>query len=168
MGMSERTATDGLIPSPAAEEAQRRFRLVLADDHPEVRAGIRQLLGLEFDVLAAVADGAALVEAVAELKPDAVISDIQMPHVGGLEASAQILQSGLCAAIVVLSVHPDLCLVTRALQSGILAYVLKVDATEELIPAVRAALRGVPYLSRTICDEHRGLAAFDSRSASRG
>jgi len=139
----------------AAEKAERRFRLVLADDYPGVREGVRQLLEPEFDVLRAVDEGAALVEAVAELKPDAVISDIQMPRMSGIAASELLLHNGLCEAVVVLTMYSDACLVKSALQAGIRAYVLKVDAGEELIPAVYAALRGERYLSRGIRDKYR-------------
>ncbi len=125
----------------------RRYRLVLAEDHPAMRQEIQQLLDLEFDVLRAVGDGAALVEAARELKPDAIISDIQMPELDGIEAGTAVLGHGLCAAIVVLSMYPDRHLVQTALKAGILAYVLKLDASDELIPAVYAALRGERYLS---------------------
>jgi len=137
--------------------ADRRYRLVLADDHPEVRQEIRQLLDSEFEVLRAVGDGAALVAAVVELRPDAVISDIQMPELDGIEAGCAVLERGLCEAIVLLSMYPDRHLVQTALAAGIRAYVLKLDAGEELIPAVYAALRGERYLSSGV----RGKSGTD-------
>ncbi len=128
----------------------RRYRLVLADDHPGVRQEIRQLLEPEFEVLRAVGDGAELVAAAVELQPDAVISDIQMPKMGGIEAGCELLGRGLCEAVVVLSMYPDRHLVQTAMKAGIRAYVLKLDASDELIPAVYAALRGDRYLSRGV------------------
>jgi DNA-binding NarL/FixJ family response regulator len=125
----------------------RRYRLVLADDHPGVRQEIRRLLDSEFDVLRDVGDGDELLAATGELRPDAVISDIRMPKLSGIEAGCEVLRRGLCEAVVVLSMYPDPHLVETALQAGIRAYVLKVDASEELIPAVYAALRGECYLS---------------------
>jgi DNA-binding NarL/FixJ family response regulator len=131
----------------SAHVGDRRYRLVLADDHPGVRQEIRQLLEPEFDVLRAVGDGAALLAAAVELHPDAVISDIQMPELGGIEAGAELLGRGLCEAVVVLSMYPDRHLVQTAMKAGIRAYVLKLDASDELIPAIYAALHGDRYLS---------------------
>jgi DNA-binding NarL/FixJ family response regulator len=129
------------------DREDRRYRLVLADDHPGVRQEIRQLLDSEFDVLRAVGDGAELVAAAVELQPDAVVSDIRMPKLDGIEAGCEVLRRGLCEAIVILSMYPDRHLVQTALAAGVRAYVLKLDADEELIPAVYAALRGECYLS---------------------
>jgi DNA-binding NarL/FixJ family response regulator len=112
-----------------------------------MRQEIRELLDPEFDVLRAVGDGAALVAAALELRPDVVISDVQMPELDGIEAGSQVLGRGLCAAIVILSMYSDRHLVQTALQAGIRGYVLKLDASEELIPAVYAVLRGERYLS---------------------
>ncbi len=125
----------------------RRYRLVLADDHPDMRQEIQELLDPEFEVLRAVCDGAALVAATLELHPDVVISDIQMPGLDGIEAGTEVLGRGLCEAIVVLSMYSDRHLVQMAMKAGIRAYVLKLDAFDELIPAVYAALRGECYLS---------------------
>ena len=138
-----------LKPSRAEgpQRGDRRFRLVLADDHPDVRQEISRLLDSEFEVLSAVGEGAALIAAVEELKPDAVISDFQMPKLDGIEAGSEVLGRGLCEAVVVLSMYPDRHLVQTALEAGIRGYVLKLDAGEELIPAVYAALRGERYLS---------------------
>jgi DNA-binding NarL/FixJ family response regulator len=135
---------------------EKRLRLVLADDHLDVLEEIRRLLTPEFDVLRTVGEGAALVEAAAETLPDAVITDIRMPHVDGIEACGRILSRGLCAAVVVLSMYPDAYLVKAALQAGIRAYVVKLDASEELIPAVYAAVRGERYLSGSVRDMYRG------------
>ena len=85
--------------------------------------------------------------AAVELRPDAIISDIQMAELDGIEAGSEVLGRGLCEAIVLLSMYPDRHLVQTALEAGIRAYVLKMDAGEELIPAVYAALRGERYLS---------------------
>jgi DNA-binding NarL/FixJ family response regulator len=138
----------GTEPSQgAAEKAPRRFCLLLADDHDDVREQICQLLHPEFEVLRAVGEGAALLQAAATLKADAIITDIEMPRMGGIEAGQQILKRGLCEAVVVLSMYPDAHLVKTAFESGIRAYVLKIDASEELIPAIYAALRGERYLS---------------------
>jgi CheY-like chemotaxis protein len=134
----------------AAEKSPRRFCLVLADDHDEVREQICQLLDPEFEVLRAVDEGVALVEAAAELKADAVVTDIQMPRMSGIEAGGQILKRGLCDTVVMLSMYADAHLVNAALQAGIRAYVLKVDASEELIPAIYAAMRGERYLSQGV------------------
>jgi len=149
------------MPTPSRAEGphggDRRRRLVLADDHPDVRQEIRQLLDPEFEVLCAVADGAALVAAVVELRPDAVVADIQMPKLDGIDAGCELLCRGLCEAVVVLSMYPDRHLVQTAAEAGILGYVLKLDANDELIPAVYAALRGERYLSRGVRDNNYTL-----------
>jgi DNA-binding NarL/FixJ family response regulator len=138
---------------PSTPDRGRRFRLVLADDHREVLEEVRRLLEPEFDVLRATADGDALLEAVAEAQPDAVVTDIRMPHLSGIQAAAQLLRGGLSETVVVLSMYSDAHLVRAALETGIRAYVLKVDAGEELIPAIYAALRGERYLSRGVGGE---------------
>jgi DNA-binding NarL/FixJ family response regulator len=139
-------------PRQVGYRENKRYRLVLADDHPDVRQEIRQLLDPEFEVVRAVGDGAALVAAISELHPDAVVSDIQMPELDGIEAGALALGRGICQAIVVLSMYSDRHLVRTALAAGIRAYVLKLDACDELIPAIYAALRGECYLSAGVRD----------------
>jgi DNA-binding NarL/FixJ family response regulator len=134
------------------ENEQRRPRLVLADDHPDILDEVRGLLASGFDVLCTVTESNALLQAVAELRPDAVISDIRMPGLGGIEAGRQIVRQGLSNAVIVLSMCNEPHLVGKALQAGIRGYVLKVDASEELIPAIHAVLGGGSYLSRGVSD----------------
>jgi len=137
------------------ENEQRRPRLVLADDHLGVLDEVRRLVAPEFDVLCAVAEGNALIQAVAELRPDAVISDIRMPGLGGLEAGGQIVRQGLCNAVIVLTMYKEPYLAGKARQAGIRGYVLKVDASDELIPAIYAVLGGGSYLSRGVLGNWR-------------
>jgi len=125
-------------------------RLVLADDHEDVLREIRALLNSEFEVLSSVSDGTALIEAARKWKPDVVISDIKMPGVRGIEACQRIAQEGHCSASIIVTMHNETQLVKDALRAGIRGYVLKVDAGEELVSAVRSVLRGSVYLSREV------------------
>ena len=111
-------------------------------------AETRALLALDFEIISCVRDGHALLKAVMDGGPDCVVADIEMPHQDGIAAATEIIHRNLCRAVVVLSVYDDPQLIRRALRIGIGAYVLKDDAGEELIAAVRAALAGQRYLSR--------------------
>lgn len=123
-------------------DAINRPRLLLADDHRETRVLLRSLLQVEFDVIADVQDGSALVSAAEQLLPDVIVTDISMPGLDGLAAAIAILRSNPAARIVFVTVHKDRILVERGLAAGALGFVLKLEAGDELIPAVHAALRG--------------------------
>ena len=125
----------------------KKPRIVLADDHPGMVEEIRLLLARDFDVVGSVSEGRALLSAVSQLKPDAVVSDINMPLVDGLEAGRRILRAGLCPAVIILTLYNEPELVHRALESGIRGYVLKVDAGEELALAVETVVGGGTYVS---------------------
>ena len=124
-----------------------RPRLLLADDHAETAALVRALLEPEFDVVAQVGDGAALVAAAERLLPDVVVTDISMPRLDGIAAVGAILRRNPAVRIVFMTVHGDAHMVERGLAAGGLGYVLKVVAGDDLVPAVHAALRGDRYLS---------------------
>jgi DNA-binding NarL/FixJ family response regulator len=117
-------------------------RVVLADDQTATSALLERLLRSEFDVVATVGDGRALVEAVARVSPDAIVTDISMPVLDGIEAAQEILCRNASARVVFVTVHTDRLLMRRGLAIGGLGYVAKVSAGEELVPAVWAALRG--------------------------
>jgi DNA-binding NarL/FixJ family response regulator len=119
-----------------------RPRVLLADDHPENTELLCSLLQQEFDVVGRVQDGYALVSAAETLSPDVIVCDISMPGLDGITAAGMILYRNAAARIVFVTVHGDPLVVQRALATGALGYVLKLVAGDELIPAVRAALRG--------------------------
>ena len=116
--------------------------MVLADDQAITLALLERLLQGAFDVVATVRDGQALVDAVARVSPDAIVTDISMPVLDGIEATRQIFAMNPSARVVFVTVHVDALLMRRGLAAGGLGYVPKVWAGEELVPAVWAALRG--------------------------
>ncbi len=127
-----------------------RPRLLLADDHAETGALLRRLLQPDFEIVALVSDGRSLIDAAARLAPDAIVSDVSMPIVDGLGATAEILHDNPDARVVLVTVHGDPILVERGLSLGALGYVLKASAGDDLIPAIRAALRGERLVSKTL------------------
>ena len=130
--------------------ADEKLRLLLADDHAGVLEEIRQLLAPEFEIAGAARGGRALVDLAAEIRPDAVISDVEMSDMDGIEAGGLILRRGHAAAVVALTMHNDPSLVQRAFGAGIRGFILKVDAGDELIAAVRTVAGGGTYLSRSV------------------
>jgi DNA-binding NarL/FixJ family response regulator len=138
------------IPAEALEEAAPRPpkpRVVLADDHTLVAEACKKLLEREFDVVGIVADGRALLRANAVLKPDAIVSDIAMQSLNGLDAGEQIKLANPNVKIVYLTMIPDPELAAAAFHRGASAYLLKTSAVPELVMAVKEALDGRLYIS---------------------
>ena len=127
-----------------------RPRVLLADDHAETAQQLRELLEAQFDVVALVEDGRALVSSAARLSPDAIVADISMPGLDGIEACVLIRRSDPDARIVLVTVHSASVLVERGLAAGASGYVLKDAAGDELVPAVRAALDGERFVSSAL------------------
>jgi DNA-binding NarL/FixJ family response regulator len=127
-----------------------RARVILADDHPAILEDLQTLLKQEFEVVATVGDGNALIAAAETLAPDVIVTDIAMPGLNGMTAAADILRSNPDARIVFVSAHNDPVLVKKGLATGAFAYVSKLRAGEDLVPAIHAALRGEHHLSPTV------------------
>lgn len=127
---------------------QTRPRILLADDHKIVVDGLRTLLEPEFDVCdEAAPDGQALIALAHALKPDVIVADISMPLLNGIDAVRKLRELGCSSRIVFLTMHPDVTYLSRALEAGASAYVLKHAASDELIAAIRASLNGETFLS---------------------
>ena len=127
-----------------------RPRVLLAEDHAETAERLRKLLRVDFDVIASVEDGRALVDATERLSPDVIVADIAMPGVDGIAATTLIRRHDPNARIVLVTVHAESMLVEAGLAAGALGYVLKDTAGDELVPAVHAALGGHQYVSREL------------------
>jgi DNA-binding NarL/FixJ family response regulator len=128
--------------------------IVLADDHPIVRQGMRGLLESEpgFVVVGEAGDGREAVELVERLQPDVAILDLMMPELNGLEVARRALRLSPRTRVVILSMYSDEPHVLEALRAGAMAYVLKGTSTETLIFALREAMAGRRYLSPPLSD----------------
>lgn len=140
-----------------------RPRVLIADDHRMVAEGLRSLLAEEFELVGIVEDGPAMIAAVAELQPDAIVADITMPHLNGIEAMLRIHQEHPRIPVVFLTMHRDTAYARRALDAGASGFVLKHAAPEELALALRAALHGRTFVSPDLAAElmHGGRHAHD-------
>jgi len=131
-----------------------RARLLLADDHDLLLEAFRRLLEPEFTVLGGVTDGEALIEAALKLRPDAIVCDVAMPRLSGLQAARRIHGRLPQVRFVFLTMHDDSELAAEAFRIGASAYVLKSSPAEELLRAIRATLSGQLYHARTPHDLH--------------
>jgi DNA-binding NarL/FixJ family response regulator len=134
-----------------------RPTILLADDHMMFAQGLESLLRDDFDFLARVGDGQALVEAAMRLNPDVIIVDISMPVLNGFEAVRQLSKLGSSAKVIFLTMHGDESLLAEALSCGASGYVLKQSAGEELISAIRAVCEGRIYITPLVAHEQQSV-----------
>jgi DNA-binding NarL/FixJ family response regulator len=127
-----------------------KIRVLLADDHEAVRERVRGLLGEDFEVVGAVGDGREAVIAALRLDPDVLVIDISMPVLNGLQATQQLRAANQGTKIIFLTIHEDQDFVAAALSAGASGYVAKTDVTTDLIPAIRDAVEGRIYVSKSI------------------
>jgi DNA-binding NarL/FixJ family response regulator len=124
-----------------------RARILLADDHKEVRDRAVRLLEPEFEVVGAVADGNALLHAFGQLKPDVCVIDISMPYLNGIEAATKLRECESEARIVFLTVNEDSDFVRAALKTGALGYVVKSRMASDLCAAINGVIGGHSFVS---------------------
>ncbi|HLF72816.1 MAG TPA: response regulator transcription factor [Anaerolineales bacterium] len=130
------------------------IRVLIAEDHLMVRAGIRALLEKAGDihVLDEASNGQEAIEMARRLRPDVLVMDIMMPRMNGIQAAENIHQMKLPTHILLLSMYSDEGLVHQALQCGVKGFVLKSSVSDELLRAVRAVSNGQTYLSDPISE----------------
>jgi DNA-binding NarL/FixJ family response regulator len=142
-------------PSGKLEAPAKASRVLLADDHTLVRAGIRALLeklpGVE--VAGEAGDGREVLELIQAQQPDVVLMDISMPGLNGLQALARVTRDFPPVRVIILSMHPNDEYVLQALKSGASGYLLKRAATAELAAALKTVVGGQIYLSREIASQ---------------
>lgn len=128
------------------------MRVLLADDHTLVRAGIRALLGAipDVEIVGEAGDGQQALALIAETRPDVALVDVSMPGLNGLDLAARVSREVPQTRVAVLSMHGTPGHVAQALRSGVKGYVLKDAAAEELPLLLRAVMRGETYLSPSI------------------
>lgn len=129
-----------------------RLRVLLADDHTLVRAGLRKLLEsiTDVEVVGEADDGLALLQLAEQLQPNLVLMDIAMPGLNGLETTARLTKAQPGVRVIILSMHQNEEYVRQALRNGASAYLLKDAAPLELEFALKSVLRGETYLSPAV------------------
>ena len=154
------------------------IRVLLADDHPVFRKGLRGVLEESSDitVVAEAGNGDEALVMIRELRPDVIVLDLDMPDKDGIEVARAVRDEKLATQAVLLTAHKSEALVNRALDSGVSGYVLKDGALTEIVDCVRAVHAGRPWVSaqlatvlltrrdraEKLADDHTGLAALTS------
>ena len=125
--------------------------ILLADDHAVVRDGLISLLREHhFDVVGAVGDGQALLDAAKRLRPDVIITDVTMPKMGGVEALTRLISAQPDVRVILLTMHDDAELATRAMRAGAVGFLVKEAAGDELVNAINQVMQGRVYLSPAV------------------
>ncbi len=137
-----------------------RPRILMADDHSLVLAGLRRLVEEEGEVVGAVEDGRALVEEAQRLRPDLILLDISMPLLNGLDAARQLRSLVPDSKLIFLTAHATPTYVTEAFKAGASGYLVKQSATVELKQALQAVLRGQHYMTPSVTKEMLGTKRF--------
>ena len=127
------------------------LRVLLADDHGVVREGLRVLLERAgYVVVAAASDGREAMAQAAALKPDVAVIDVAMPLLNGIDVTRAIRNQGLRTKVVLLTFHTERQYVVAAFEAGVAGYVVKTQASEDLLCALREVGRGRSYVSPAI------------------
>lgn len=129
-----------------------RPRILLADDHVLLLEAFENLLASDYEIVGKAADGRELVELALQLEPDAIVADMTMPELNGLDAARRILEKLPETRIVLLTVHEDASLAAEAFRAGAVAFVVKRSAAAELRCALAEALEGGRFLTPIIAD----------------
>jgi DNA-binding NarL/FixJ family response regulator len=124
-----------------------RIRILLADDHQMFVAGLRKLLEADFDVVGAVADGREMVRVAQAISPDVIVADISMPSLNGIDAAVQLRAAKCKSKLIFLTMQGDSMFLREAVRVGAAGFVLKRDAPDTLVFAIRQVARGKTYFS---------------------
>ena len=142
--------------------------VVLADDHPIVREGLRRLLNTQpqFTVIGEAEDGRGALDLIERLQPDIAFIDLMMPDLNGLEVTRRALRASPNTRVVILSMYSDEPHVLEALRAGAMAYMLKGTSAESLLFGLQEVLAGRRYLSPPLSD--RAVEVYLSQSSAAG
>jgi DNA-binding NarL/FixJ family response regulator len=127
-----------------------KIRVVLADDHREVIAKIRGILGDEFEIMEAAENGRQAVTAVLALDPDVFVTDISMPLLNGLQAARSVQKTNPRVKIIFLTIHEDRDFIAAAFSAGATGYVTKRRLSTDLVLAIQEVLKGRSFVSNSI------------------
>lgn len=128
---------------------QKQISVIIADDHPVLRAGLREIIesDRDFRIEATAGDGEEALREVRSRKPDVLLLDIEMPKMDGLEVAKQLHEEGSAVAILILTMHHQDSVFNKAMDYGVSGYLLKDSAEDDILAAIRAVLDGRCFVS---------------------
>jgi DNA-binding NarL/FixJ family response regulator len=145
-----------LRPGTSGPARRPRPKLVLADDHPVIVEGVRDLLGKDFEIAAVAADGSELLEIAGRERPDIIVLDISMPNRSGLDVAGELKKILPRTKLIFLTMHADPTVLKAAFQAGASGYVVKSVSIAELREAIEAVMQGrrfvSPFLPQEVLD----------------
>ena len=133
---------------------KHKFKLLIVDDHPVFRRGLREIIeeNPKFHVIGEASDGKAALRLAKELNPDIAVMDIDMPGLNGLETVRTFQQLGLPLQIVFLTMYKEEDMFNAAMDLGVQAYIVKDNATEEILAALEKVAQNEPFVSQSMAD----------------
>lgn len=153
--------------TPARNESPADIQVMLVDDHPLMRAGVKELLNAEprLRVIAEAADGPSAIRLAQKFSPHVIVMDVSLPGLSGAEVTKLILQEETSTRVLALSTHEEPAFARMLLDAGASGYALKRSAGEELVRAVRTVAEGGTYLDPSLA---RALVGTQRRHSPRG
>jgi DNA-binding NarL/FixJ family response regulator len=130
-------------------EAKNEIRILIADDHPIFRKGLRQVIEAEpgLNVVAEADDGVKALDQIGQLKPDVAVLDIHMPNMSGFELAQTVHDQRIPIAVIFLTMHRAEDMFNAAMDLGVKGYVLKDSAVTDIVGSIRAVIAGEPFIS---------------------
>ena len=138
------------VGCPPVADNLTRLRVLVADDHKAMLDNLVRLLSVDFDVVATVRDGGAVVAEAMRVNPDLLVLDIAMPVMTGIAAAARLKANGSTAKVVFVTMHHDREFVDGATALGSVGFVVKNRLVSDLIPAIRSVLADQPFVSPSV------------------
>lgn len=134
--------------------AEQKIKLIIADDHPVFRAGLTQIIktAVDIDLTGEASDGAELIRLVKEQNPDIILIDIDMPKMTGIQVAAELKSWSSSPKIIFLTLYEDEEFFNRALDLGVHGFLLKENASSDILSAVRSVASGKHYISPSVSD----------------
>lgn len=152
-GMNERY--DSRSSSPVDMHASQNIRVVIADDHPVFRTGLRDIIETDrrFHIVGEAGDGKEALKLVRAHQPDALVLDVEMPKLDGLEVARQLHEAESMVAVLILTMHQKESIFNKAMDYGVTGYLLKDSAAADIVQALVAVVNGKHFISAALTEK---------------